>query len=439
MNNLKTYFLLVTVILVSPFHYSQENKQFATVKELIAYAKETNVSLLNANLQLKLADLTTKSSYVNIFNPMIPTTATAVDNIKQQVSFLPGQIFGQPDGTYKSVTMGQRYATTFNVQPQFDILNLGSIAQVQTSKVNSQLVVTQNKINEQEIYSNINAIYFNILSFNAQSEMLTEQIANAQKILSIIENKYNQGIARKQDVNEAEVNVISLKDKLEQVELNRQMQVQSLNLILENEFNITLSEDLWSLNKNSISPAVLPTNLRFTNATLQRELASKELTVLKLQHAPVLSFVSSFNWQNLSNVNFFSANSDWINFSYVGLRIRYDLPTTTQRYSSLRSKQIQVEMLKNNESHFEKESENTNKLLELEMQKSIAQKSNFEKILALKEDTYTKNFLQFEEGILSLDRMLISQNDLIISKLNMISALATVGFTQTKIEINNDL
>lgn len=439
MDTLKTYFLIVILILVSHFNFSQETKQFATVKELIAFAKETNVSLLNASLQLKLAELTTKSSYVNIFNPVIPTSATAIDNIKQQVSFLPGQIFGQPAGTYKSVTMGQRYATTFNVQPQFDILNLGSIAQVQTAKINSQLVVNQNKLNEQEIYSNINAIYFNILSFNAQVEMLNEQIKNAEQIQSIVQNKYNQGIARKQELNEAEVNMISLKDKLEQVKLNLEMQFQNLNLILENEFNVALSENLWSYNKNSISPAVLPNNLLFTNATLQRELAAKELSVLKFQHAPVLSFISSMNYQNLSNVNFFAANSDWINFSYVGLKVRYDFPTTTQRYSSLRSKQIQLEVLKNNENHFEKQTDNANKLLELEMQKSIAQKSNFEKILALKEDTYNKNLLQFEEGVLSLDKMLISQSDLIISKLNMISALATVGFTQTKIDINNDL
>ena len=408
--NLYSYLITIAIVVFSQNTFSQDSKSFSTCKELIGFAKETNVSFLNASLQKNLADLTTKSSYANIINPMVPTSAMAINNIEQQVSFLPGEVFGQPAGSYKQVTMGQQYSFTFNLQPQFDILNLGSIAQVQTARANAQLVDNQNKINELEIYNKINATYFNILSFNAQSEMITEQLTNAEKIHTIIENKFNIGIARKQELNEAEVNLITLSDKLEQLALNIQIQYQNLNLLLENEVNIELVENLWDYNENAIEPSIKPNNLLTENAILQKDLANKELRVLKFQHAPVVSFISSFNWQNLSNDNFFSSDADWINYGYIGLKIRYDIPTTTQKYANLKSKQIQLEMLKNSEEHIQKEN-----------------------------DTYEKNFNQFEEGILSLDKLLISQNDLIISKLNMIAALANIGFNQTKIEINNEL
>ena len=73
----------------------------------------------------------------------------------------------------------------------------------------------------------------------------------------------------------------------------------------------------------------------------------------------------------------------------------------------------------------------------LEYEKSIKQIVNFQKVFDLKKDTYEKNYNQFKENILPLDKLLISQNDMIISKLNIITALANIGFNKNKIEINN--
>ena len=73
----------------------------------------------------------------------------------------------------------------------------------------------------------------------------------------------------------------------------------------------------------------------------------------------------------------------------------------------------------------------------LEYEKSLKQKENLWKIHDLKKDTYEKNFNQFKENILPLDKLLISQNDMLVSKLNIVSSLANIGFNKTKIEINN--
>jgi OMF family outer membrane factor len=374
---------------------------------------------------------------LNRYNPKTPTSIQVLDNINQQVSFLPGQAFGQPNGTFKEVTIGQQYVSTFNIQPQFDILNMASNAQIKTAKINQQLVENQNKINEQTLYEKINMVYFNILSFDAQKEVLKENIKIANDILRIINNKFNAGIARKQEVNEAEVNLISLQDKLEQIEMNTKMQYQTLNLFFENQIDASLSQNLWDY-QNIDTVLQTQNNLIVENARLQSQMAQQEYKALKYQNLPVLSFVSSFNWQNLSNDFSFAKNSNWINYNYVGLKLSYDLPTTIQKYSNQKSKQMQIEIWKNNEEHSQKENETRNAQMVLEYEKSLKQKENFRKIYDLKKDTYEKNYNQFKENILSLDKLLISQNDMLISKLNMVSALANIGFNKTKIEINNE-
>jgi len=416
--------------------FSQEEKVVHSLPEVLQLSKEKNYALRNASLQTQLASLTKKTAIGNVLNPRIPATAQTLNNFEQQVSFLPGPIFGLPDGTFKEVTMGQQYTSTFSVQPQFDILNFGSIAQIKSAKINEQLVENQNKLNEQNIYNQINSVYFNLLSFDAQKKILAENIKIAENLVLINQNKFNEGIIRKQDVNETEANLITLQDKLSQLVLNEKIQKQSLALFFENELDLKLTENLS--NYENIEELILTnSNFKSENYKLQYQMMQQDLKIVRLQQLPVLSFISSFNWQNLSNKNYFDANSNWVNFNYVGLKITWDFPTNVQKLATVYNKKIQLNQLKNNTEHAEKENEFANKQLEIVYEKAIEQYKNFKKIYVLKKDTFEKNFNQYQEQILPLDKLLISQNDLLISEINLVNALANIGFSKNKIVINN--
>lgn len=413
----------------------QEQVKFSTINEVFALAKSKNYTLLNAALQTKIADLTKNAAVANVINPRVPTTIQALDNMNQQVSFLPAEAFGGPAGTFKEVTIGQQYVSTLAIMPQFEIFNLSNIAQVKSSKINEQLVENQNKLNELQLYTKINSIYSNILSFNGQKEILQENLLIAENIQTIIKQKFNEGLVRKQDLNEAEVNVINTKDKLEQLELNLKIQYQLLNLFFENQTSTEVTESIWNYEKSNQITQV-KNNLDVENIHLQNLLAKQEHKSLMYQNLPSLSFVSSFSWQNLSNESFFYSKSNNTNFNYLGLKLNLELPTA-QRISNTQNKRIQVKILTNNEEHTVKENEIKNQQLLLDYDKAVKQAENYSKISALKKDTYEKNYNQFKENILSLDKLLISQNELLQSKLNVVLALATISFNKNKIDITN--
>jgi OMF family outer membrane factor len=433
-NNHQTIIFLILCLLVIKIQ-GQEQVKFSTINEAFALAKSKNYTLLNAELQIKIADLTKKAAVANVFNPRVPTTIQALDNMNQQVSFLPAEAFGGPAGTFKEVTIGQQYVSTFAIMPQFEIFNLSNIAQVKSAKINEQLAENQNKINELQLYDKINSIYSNILSFNGQKEILQENLIIAENIQSIIKQKFSEGLVRKQDVNEAEVNVISTKDKLEQLEVNLKIQYQLLNLFFENQTTSEVTESIWNY-ENPDQIAQTKNNLDVENTHLQNLLAKQEYKALKYQNLPSLSFVSSFSWQNLSNESFFHSTSNNTNFNYLGLKLNLELPTA-QRLANTKNKSIQIKMLSNSEEHIIKENDIKNQQLLLDYEKSVKQAENFKKIFTLKNDTYEKNYNQFKENILSLDRLLISQNELLQSKLNVVLALATISFNKNKIDINN--
>lgn len=434
--NIHKQILVLSLILFSfKNSLAQESKTFSTLNEVLEFSKTKNYSFDNAKLQTNLAELAKKTALGNALNPKVNTSIQVIDNINLPISYLPAEAFGGVSGTFKEVQIGQQYVSTFNIQPQFDIINLSNFAQIKSAKINEQLVENQNKINEQNLYEKINAVYFNIISFNGQKEVVEENILIAENILKIISDKNKEGIARKQEVNEAEVNLILLKDKLEQLEMNTKIQYEILNLFFENKIESNLKQTIWDFKDQTILSAN-QNNLQNQNSELQAQLAQQEYKSLQYQNYPTLSFVSSFNWQNLSNDNFFASKSNWQNFNYVGLKLGWELPTI-QRISNIKSKKIQLEILQKTNEHIKAETESKNEQLNLEYQKSLQQFINFQKVFDLKKDTYEKNFNQFKEGILPLDKLLISQNDMIISKLNIVSLLTNIGFSKSKIEINN--
>ena len=434
--NIHKHKLLIVILFLPVMVWSQEKKEFHTLDEVLAFAKEKKVSFRNDIIQQNLAELTRKTAVGNAFNPRIPVSAQVIDNMNLQTNYIPAEVFGGLPGSFREITMGLQYVSTFSIQPQFDIINLGNISRIKLAKTNQELVANQQKINEWTIYDQLNGIYFNILSFQGQQQMVEQNIVIAKQILTIVNNRFEEGLVRKQDVNEAEVNLIRLQDQLSQLQFYIQIQQQNLALFFENEVNPILNQNIRDFDHKQILTEA-NNNLWVNHYQLREKVAEQEWKAAQKQQLPVLGFVSSFNWQNLSNESFFHPNSNWIRYNYVGLRLSWDLPTTVSKYSAVKEKKMQWQIAQNEIDHSMLENETRNKNLLVEYEKASSQLENFKKIQTLKEDTYQKYFDQYQENILSLDKLLTAQTDMLLSQLNVITALAGIGFSENKIIINN--
>jgi outer membrane protein TolC len=386
-NHRLKYFIWLIIFVCSGISQpaiAQEHKTFNNLNAVLTFAKEKNYIFINDAIQSRLADLTGKTAFGNVINPTIPASFQLIDNTKQQVIFLPGEAFGQP-GTFRSVTTGQKYSSLINLQPQFGILNLAAIAQIRSAKINQQLTENQNKINEKNIYDQVNTIYFNILSYKGEIEIVQQNLAIADTILKVTQNRFNENVGRKQAVNEAEVNVINLQNNLEQLVLNLKIQEESLALFFENSIYPDLRETVWAYENTNASMQTNNT-LQLQNDKLQLQMMLQDIKVAKAQNWPTLSFISSFNWQSLGNDFFYKGNANSINYNYVGLKLSMDLPTTVSKISNIKNKQYQSEILKTTAEHSVKESETRNRQLILDYEKALSQLQNFKKIALLKED-----------------------------------------------------
>lgn len=420
-------------LLLSVGHsFAQQNE----VDDFFQLALANNLNLRNNSLQKELASITTKIAGLNTFAPRVPVALQALDNIALQKMYVPGQIFGQPEGTFKELVMGQKYVSTFTISPQFDILNFGNRAQRKAATLNEESVVLNEKSAQRDIYLQINSAYFNILSFKAQRVILEENLLLAGKIKEIINNRLEEGIARVQEANEAEVNVITLEDKIYQLDQNVLLQYELLKVLTGTQTlpEVKNTTDVY-LAENPLIRA--ESNLDKDLADIKSRIASQDVFSARRDQWPVLSAVSSFNWQNLSNSFFYGAGSNAIHYSFIGLKLNWDLPTNVQKISNLKNKEIQFKMAENSLKQTMEQQGFSNTQREIELSKAKGQWESLKRIEALREDTFNKNFAQFEEEILALDKLLISQNDLLISQLNLASGAVNVKYNFEIIRINN--
>lgn len=424
--------LFVFFIFISKLGLAQE-QYTSQLDKLFSIANKENKTLENANIQKELADLTTKIAKVSAFNPRVPVSYQAVDNLKLQNVFVPGGIFGQTEGTFQSFKMGQKYVATFSVQPQFDILNFSAKSESQKAKINQELEFLNEKKTQRDYYSQINSAYHNILSFEGQKIVLNQTLDHAKKIAEIVKNRFEEGIVRPQDLNEAKVNVINIEDNIFQIEQNVLLQKEILKVLIGNDIMLDVKDSLYLKDDIILAESVL----EYQWAEKKMELAKKDFLLAKRDNLPTLSFFSSFNWQNLSNNFYYSSNANSINYSSIGLRLNWDLPTTAQKFGNLKNKEFLNKIAKNDLEIISENEKLNDFQRQNDLTKSKGQWLNKVKIENLKQDIYSKQLSLFEEQVLSLDQLLISQNDYLLSRINTITSAANVSFNYHQIRIFN--
>jgi OMF family outer membrane factor len=429
------YTLSIFLIAISSIGFAQQ--KFISLQEILSLAEKNNYSILIAEEQNNLASLTTVSAYGNAFNPRMPLSASITDNSKLPVSFIPSEAFGGPVGGFKQLTMGQRYVSVLNFAPQFEILNFGSLAKIKSAKANELLTKHNALLNKKNLFDQVNACYHNIISFQSQINVLKLNKQKSDTLLRIINDKYNLGLVRKQDVNDAEINLISIKDKFEQAKIGLEQQYLTLKILCETEDSLMINQ---ILDESKIENEINVTgNLIQENANLQLSFSKAEYKASLWNNLPVLSFITSFNVQNNSNLSFIDSKNPWIQSNFYSLKLSWDFPTNVPKITALKSNLIAYNIAQINAKHSSLQAKLQNEQLVNDYQKSLLQYQNNKNIYSLKLDNYIKSKAQFEANILSLDKLLLAHNDLLISELNVATGYANVSFNKSKIEINNQI
>jgi outer membrane protein len=417
---------------------SRAQLRFSSPDSLFAYAGRQSVVFKVSDQQKLLAKWTRIAALTNAVNLRSPVSFAATDNIQLPVNFIPGDFFpGGTPGSFREITLGQRYVSNFSFNPQIDIINPANLAKIKSARISESLTEVNSLAAEKSLRESISAAFYNAAIFTRQAELTGRMIRVADSLRMLVAAKVEAGLAREQDLNNAEASLILAQDRQVQLNTAKEQQLNAIKILCDMPASTAIEIDPASSSNGKSVKLSTKGTLPLRQQELQEQLASAELSAGRSAMLPVVSLVYYQSWQQFSNTGFFKAEDPWIPSKYIGLRITVPFPPEVTRLSQSYNNKIQHRITALNTMHGKLSSELGDRSLELEHEKNVSAAEAAARVLALKEENFSKSMSQYEAGILSTDLLLQAYNDLLGSSLQAAQAAGLAEHSRNRIIINN--
>lgn len=429
---------LTIVLLISNLSYALAQRTFTSLDALLAYSSTKSISMQSNDIRLLQAKKAQLAAIIGIADPQANISGSFLNNTQLPVNLFPAEIFGGQKGEFREVQTGVKYNTSSAQSLDIKLLNLEAWQNLKLSKINIEITETDNKLNQKSLYENIASTYYNIVQLNAQLESTKQNLLVADTLLQVTENKYKQGIAKQQDINESRVNQLTIKENINQIAYLIKQHYLSLKILID----IPQNEEIEIIEQVNANPLPAEPNIKLNDLLVQSYLLKQQSALTNLQKtkrsmAPTLSFVANNSFNQYNN-EFTVFGGKWITSNYVGLKLNFVLPnanTISNQYKA----QYDYQLAQKNTEQARIKSDLTYKQLETDWSKAISQQKSHAEILAIQQDTYQKNKNLYNEGLQSIDRTLSSFNAMLNANYSLIASTVSVLLAQSKIDINNKL
>ena len=432
------FFFIVSVSTV--FGQSTESSilTFTSLEEIIDYAIDKNVDLENNQIRIDQAKkdrLSALLGTIDVTGNLL--SAQITNNTNLGVNLFPGEIFGGDPGTFREVEMGVQHNTNLTNFLDIKLYNPNGYNNLKLADINIEMADINNQVTIHNYQESLVASYFNIINLQKQIENTRQSLATSDSLLTIVKNKYDEGLIKQQDVNDTEVNHLKLQESENQLEYLLEQYYLSLKILmdLDEETQIRIDED-----KKEEAPMVMSSimlnELSIQQSMLQEKYAMQNLKSSKQAFLPTVSLQLSNSW-NLYNTEFTPFSGNWINSNYIGLRLNVPVPNSRQLSNRINA-EYELEIAANNTIKERNKAALEVESLRSEYAQALSQIETNKKVLALQRDTYAKNQNLYAEGIVSLDITIQSLNAVLAAEYDLTNSEVNQALIQEKININNN-
>lgn len=331
-----------------------------------------------------------------------------------------GQLVANIGGQTQSFKMGQNWNSTAGVQLSQQLFNQQVFTGLQAAKSSEEYYNLTAQFTEEQIIELVANNYYQVLVNREQLNVVDNNIKNVKVIEKIIANQYQNGLAKKIDVDRIKVNLTNLETQREQ----------TLNAItqLENQLK-------FSMGMPVTSPIVLPATeltevkklpiftdaIALTNRT-EIKLLDNQDKLLWLQrkayvaeYYPSLSLTGNYTYSSQSeSFDFLNSHASAIGFgsSAIGLTLKVPIFNGFLTRSKIRQADVNIQKAK------EDRIETTNALnlayenAKIQLTNSLntinAQKKNAD----LAQEIYKSTQNNYNNGLASLTDLLDTESSL---------------------------
>jgi outer membrane protein len=415
-SSIKLFTLAVMLVASTNAGFAQQGTGTTTVtlKDCIAFGlqnhrsvevNKNNVAAAHENAREQLAG----------YLPQVSVNAGLDYNIKLPANVIPAGSFpGQTEE--QRITFGTKYNSTQVIQLDQKIYDQSLLTGLKANKSNRELAELTAEQNNQDLIYNISSAYYQILVTQRQLDLLYSNKERFEKILKVTELQAEQGVAKKVDVKQVQVNLNNVLSQISIAENSLRLAKNTLknNMGMSQHQDIVLVDTSRWLNAAPTAKVYGDFNYQqsvsYQQQRLQIEMYDINRQSIKNQIFPTLSFYARYGANGFGANSLGQAYDPLLDYSAAGLKLSWNIFTGFRRDAQYKKATIDMENarvnMRLNEDRQNLAFENAGIAVKRAQSTIITNKQNME----LASEVYENTTLQYRQGIATLSDLLNAEN-----------------------------
>lgn len=423
--------VIMVLLAAQAVQAQQVPAQELSLKDAINYALQNKADAKKAKLSVENAEYQIQEVRSRAL-PTITATGGLTYNPIIQLTAIDGSTFpGAPaDAGVSLVPFGLKWSSTAGVNLTQNIFDQAVFTGLKAARTTREFYQINAKLTEEDVIERVANNYYQVYVQRQQLAVIDSTYKNTAGVRDIIKGQFDNGLARKIDLDRMNVNLSNINTQRQQLINAVQLQENALKFYMGMPINtpIVLPEAEFN-----VTPQLKEESTDVTQMT-QYQLLQKQEQLLNLQrksvvaeYYPTLSLSAGYNYIGTGNeFPWFAKPADgvyWTDFSSIGLNLRVPIFNGFGTRARVRQATIEVknieEDLKDTKLALDLAFENAKTQINNSIITINAQKENVQLAQEVLDNTQNN----YQQGLASLTDLLDAENSYIEAQNNYTNAL----------------
>ncbi|RZJ63964.1 MAG: TolC family protein [Flavobacterium sp.] len=407
---------------------AQVQPQELTLKDAINYALENKVEARKAKLAVENSEYQIAQVRSRAL-PNIAGSANLTYNPILQLNALPGDFFGAP-GTTILAPLGQEWVSTAGVNLTQAIFDMSVFTGLKAARSTREFYQINAQLTDEQVIERVANNYYQVYVQRQKLSVIDSNFVNTGKVRDIIKGQFDNGLAKKIDLDRMNVNLSNINTQRQQLINAVQLQENALKFYMGMpiETPIIIPDTQFEITPvaTNDSPDVTQ-RTEYLLLQKQEQLLTLQRKSIIAEYYPSLSLTAGYNYIGQGpELPWFAKPSDgvyWSDFSTLGLGLK--IPIFNGFGTQARVRQAMIDIKEN-----EEDMKDTKLALDLDFQNARTQINNSlitienqKENVKLAQEVLDNTQNNYQNGLATLTDLLDAENSYILAQNNYTSAL----------------
>lgn len=401
------------------------------LKDALNYALRANQEARKARLDVENGQYQIEEVRARAL-PQVNGSGTVTYNPILQLSALPGELIGNP-GTTVLVPFGQKWNANGAVTVSQALFDQSVFTGLKAAKTTREFYRLNAQLTEEQLIEQVATQYYRILVQRQQVAALDSTIANTEKVQGILQGQYENGLARKIDVDRIEVSLSNLRNSRQQMNNGLILLQNQLKFLMGMPINTEIEIDWEAVEDIDARAVAMDETVNLNGRTeiqmlqTQERLLQYQKQAYKAEYYPSLSIGGSYSYQGLGQkMPLFRGKDEgvnWFDVASVNLSLRVPLFNGFATRARVRQAEISLKKLDEDISSTRLSLDLAFENAKTQINNAVISLASQKKNAELAQEVFLNTQNNYNNGLAPLTDLLSAENSLTEAQTNYSSAL----------------